>query len=376
MNDLTLPIKPTSNAINKPQATEDVKVLAVNPNLLPTTTTKVRPSSTEPKSAKRLVSTKDLSHKDWLAVRNQGIGGSDAAAACGLNPYMSMLELWLIKTGRMNPDLSDGLMENAYSPLYWGKQLEPLIAKFYTAKTGNKVRRVNAVLQHPDPDKSFMLANLDYAVNKSEIGVLEIKTAGEHGAKLWKNGVPLYVTCQVQHQLAVTGKQLAHVCVLIAGHESRLFEIKRNEFLIEQLIKQERRFWQHVENDTPPPPDASESAGKAIALLYPESKAEKVDYTNNDILNRWFDKLNEEKQQIDSHQKQFDFLKHQIQQMMKEAEVATFAKGSISWKRSKDSVSLDSKALLKDKPELLDQYPQVKAGSRRFLVNVKGNETS
>lgn len=147
MNDLTLPIKPTSNAINKPQATEDVKVLAVNPNLLPTTTTKVRPSSTEPKSAKRLVSTKDLSHKDWLAVRNQGIGGSDAAAACGLNPYMSMLELWLIKTGRMNPDLSDGLMENAYSPLYWGKQLEPLIAKFYTAKTGNKVRRVNAVLQ-------------------------------------------------------------------------------------------------------------------------------------------------------------------------------------------------------------------------------------
>ena len=220
-----------------------------------------------------------------------------------------------------------------------------------------------------------MLANLDYAVNKSEIGVLEIKTAGEHGAKLWKNGVPLYVTCQVQHQLAVTGKQLAHVCVLIAGHESRLFEIKRNEFLIEQLIKQQRRFWQHVENDTPPPPDASESAGKAIALLYPESSVEKVDYTNNEILNRWFDMLSEEKRQIDNHQKQFDYLKHQIQSIMKEAEGATFANGSISWKRSKDSISLDSKALLKDKPELLDKYPHVKAGSRRFLVNVKGSDS-
>jgi predicted phage-related endonuclease len=33
--------------------------------------------------------------------RKQGIGSSDAATACGLNPYMSMLELWMIKTGRM-----------------------------------------------------------------------------------------------------------------------------------------------------------------------------------------------------------------------------------------------------------------------------------
>lgn len=223
MNDLTLPMQPNQD------------------NRLTKITTHIKP--TKAKAAKRLAEIKELSHQDWLAVRNTGIGGSDAAAACGLNPYMSMLELWLIKTGRQNPDLSDGLMENAYSPLYWGKELEPLIAKYYTAKTGNKVRRVNAVLQHPDPDKSFMLANLDYAVNKSEVGVLEIKTTGEHGAKLWKHGVPLYVTCQVQHQLAVTGKSLAHVCVLICGHEARVYEIKRDDILIEKLIKQERRFW-------------------------------------------------------------------------------------------------------------------------------------
>jgi predicted phage-related endonuclease len=36
-----------------------------------------------------------------VTVRKQGIGSSDAAAACGLNPHMSMLELWMIKTGRM-----------------------------------------------------------------------------------------------------------------------------------------------------------------------------------------------------------------------------------------------------------------------------------
>ena len=42
----------------------------------------------KPKSAKRLAETKELTHQDWLAVRNTGIGGSDAAAACGLNPYI------------------------------------------------------------------------------------------------------------------------------------------------------------------------------------------------------------------------------------------------------------------------------------------------
>ena len=351
MNDLTLPMQPA-------QDKDVAKVI-----------TQVKPSRA--KSAKRLAEIKELTHQDWLAVRNTGIGGSDAAAACGLNPYMSMLELWLIKTGRQNPDLSDGLMENAYSPLYWGKELEPLIAKYYTAKTGNKVRRVNAVLQHPDPDKYFMLANLDYAVNKSEVGVLEIKTTGEHGAKLWKHSVPLYVTCQVQHQLAVTGKQLAHVCVLICGHEARVYEIKRDELIINQLIQQERRFWEYVQKDVPPPADGSESAAKALSQLYPTSQGEMIDYRDNDILNSWFNQLNEQKKLVDQHQQRFDFLKQQIQQVMKTAELATFANGSVSWKKSKDSISLDTKALLKDQPELLNQYPQVRQGSRRFLVNTK-----
>lgn len=78
-----------------------------------------------------------------------------------------MLELWMIKTGRIQPP-PDQPTKNRYSPLYWGNKLEPLIADYYRHKTGNKVRRVNAVLQHSDADKCFMLANLDYAVVGSE----------------------------------------------------------------------------------------------------------------------------------------------------------------------------------------------------------------
>ncbi|MBP0662010.1 hypothetical protein, partial [Mycobacterium tuberculosis] len=78
-NDLTLPIHSSSTTSNK-----DVAILAVNPTLQRNSEVKAKKVE-KPKSAKRLADTKTLSHQDWLAVRNQGIGGSDAAAACGLN---------------------------------------------------------------------------------------------------------------------------------------------------------------------------------------------------------------------------------------------------------------------------------------------------
>lgn len=71
-----------------------------------------------PASAKRFANTKGISREDWLAIRKQGIGSSDAAAACGLNPYQSMLELWMIKTGRIAQP-AETSTDNHYSPLYW-----------------------------------------------------------------------------------------------------------------------------------------------------------------------------------------------------------------------------------------------------------------
>ncbi|MFV5591735.1 YqaJ viral recombinase family protein [Acinetobacter variabilis] len=319
-------------------------------------------------SAKRLVNTKDMAYQDWLEVRKQGIGSSDAATACGLNPYMSMLELWLIKTGRQTQSIEDE--SSGVAPLYWGKQLEPLVAEFYSMHTHNKVRRINAVLQHPDPDKHFMLANLDYSVvGSDEVQILECKTAGEHGAKLWRDGVPLYVLCQVQHQLAVTGKQAAHVCVLICGHETKIFKVTRSESVIEHIIQAERYFWECVEKDIPPSVDASESAAKAILQLYPAHVPLTVeDLSQNQNANLMFDKLIKLKEEIQHKQERFDQLKHQIQMMMKDAERATFTNGSVVWKKAKDSIGLNTKALLQHQPELIKLYPLEKQGSRRFNI--------
>jgi putative phage-type endonuclease len=187
-----------------------------------------------------------MNYQQWLEVRKQGIGSSDAATACGLNPYMSMLELWMIKTGRMQQNIED---ESAgYAPLYWGKQLEPLVAEYYSMHTNHKVRRVNAVLQHPDEDKHFMLANLDYAVvGNEEVQILECKTVGNMAQNYGEMVYHCMYCVKYNINLAVTGKQAAHICALICGHETKIFKVTRNETVIQHIINAERHFWQCVE---------------------------------------------------------------------------------------------------------------------------------
>lgn len=316
--------------------------------------------------ALKLVKTQELTRDDWLAVRRTGIGGSDAAAAVGLNPYMSPLELWLDKTGRgeglPGPDPND-----TTSPTYWGTLLEPIAAASYTKQTGNRVRRVNAVLRHATIP--FMLANVDReVVGCRDVQLLECKTAGEFGARLWRAGVPEYVELQVQHQLAVTGKSAAHVAVLLCGQALEVFRVERDDALIGRLIELEARFWQYVRDDTPPPADGSESADRALRHLYPGNGGT-VDFTDDRRLSAAFADLIAVRGEIEARQAIEAQLKQTIQQAMGDATRAVFETGAVSFKRSRDSSTVDLQRLLADHPELATQYAIQKSGSRRFLVS-------
>ncbi|WP_035547859.1 lambda-exonuclease family protein [Burkholderia sp. 9120] len=317
--------------------------------------------------ALRLVETKDLAREDWLKVRKSGIGGSDAAAAVGLNPYMSPLELWLDKTGR-DAGLAKPDPHDTSEPIYWGTLLEPIVAAAYTQQTGNRVRKVNAVLQHSTI--SFMLANLDREiVGVPGVQILECKTAGEFGARLWRDGVPEYVQLQVQHQLAVTGKLAADVAVLLCGQKLEVHRIERDDELIARLIPLEARFWRYVETDTPPPADGSESADRALRHLYP-GNAGTVDFTDDRRMSQAFADLVAVRGEIELREEHGAKLKQTIQQAMGDASRARFETGEVSFKRSKDSDGIDLKRLLADHPELESQYAITKPGSRRFLINV------
>ena len=319
-----------------------------------------------PSPALRLIKTTDLHRDQWLDVRRSGIGSSDAAAAVGLNPYKSQLELWMEKTGR-GAALPQVDPNDESSPMYWGTLLEPIVAAHYTKRTGNRVRRVNAVLQHPT--HPWMRANLDREVMGSpDVAILECKTAGINGARLWKEGVPDYVHLQVMHQLAVTGKQAADVAVLICGQDLQIIRIQRDEEQIQQLIRLEQAFWEYVEKDIQPPADGSDSADLALRCLYPRDTGEVLDLSHETELAGAFSDLLAVRQKLADVTELESQLKQRIQQRMGDASRAVFECGEVSWKRSKDSVTLDTARLLKDQPELLAAYTQTKPGSRRFLV--------
>lgn len=318
------------------------------------------------RAALKLVKTTELSRADWLEVRRTGIGGSDAAAAVGLNPYKSQLELWLEKTGR-GADLPKPDPNDSSEPVYWGTLLEPIVAAAYTQQTGRRVRKVNAVLRHPTVP--FMLANLDReVVSVPDVQILECKTAGEFGARHWQDGVPEHVQLQVQHQLAVTGKQAADVAVLLCGQKLAVHRLERDDALIGQLVALEAQFWRYVETDTPPPGDGSESADRALRCLYPQDTGGTVDFSDDRQLSGAFADLMAVREQIESLEVAAAKLKQTLQYAMGDASRALFETGEVTFKRSKDSTGTDLERLLADHPDLARQYAIPKAGSRRFLM--------
>ncbi|WP_206198528.1 YqaJ viral recombinase family nuclease [Zoogloea dura] len=319
-------------------------------------------------TALKLVKTNNLTRDQWLNVRRQGIGSSDAAAAVGLNPYKSPLELWLEKTGR-DAELPRIDPSDETSPTYWGTLLEPIVAAHYTKRSGNKVRKVNAVLQHPE--HAWMLANIDREiVGTSDVQILECKTAGIHGSRLWRDGVPEYVQLQVMHQLAVTGKQAADVAVLLGGQELQIHRIERDETVIAQLIELEAQFWAHVEADEAPPADGSESADRALRALYPQDSGRVLDFTGDMEMSALFSDLVAVRKVLEDQGDQEAQLRQRIQERMGDATRALFETGDVTWKRTKDGTSTDMAALKNDHPALLLRYSQPKPGYRRFVVNV------
>jgi putative phage-type endonuclease len=318
--------------------------------------------------ALKLVKTNHLPRDEWLKIRKRGIGSSDAGAAVGLHPYKSPLELWMEKTGR-DGGLPKTDPNDETSPMYWGTLLESIVAAHYTRRTGNKVRRINAVLQHPT--EAWMLANIDReVVGTADVQILECKTAGMNGARLWKEGVPEYVQLQVMHQLAVTGKQAADVAVLICGQELQIHRIDRDETMIARLVQLERQFWSYVERDEAPPADGSDSADVALRALYPRDNGQCLDLVHDLEMSAAFSDLLAIRQSLNDQVVLEALVKQRIQQRMGDATKALFESGEVSWKRSKDGLGLDLEKLLKDQPDLPQRYPLVKPGSRRFLVNV------
>jgi len=205
------------------------------------------------------VPTAGMPRSEWLELRQKSIGGSDAAAIIGLNPYASPFSLWADKTGRLQEQPDNEAMRQ-------GRDLERYVAQRWCEATGKRVRRENSIIYNPE--YPFAHANIDRRVVGENAG-LECKTTSALNLKKYEGGeYPSQYYVQCMHYMAVTGADRWHLAVLVLNKGFFHYSIERDEAEIAALMGRERDFWQLVADDTPPPPDGTEATRKALDAVY------------------------------------------------------------------------------------------------------------
>lgn len=300
--------------------------------------------------------------EEWLSIRKGYIGGSDAGAVVGLNPYKSAYTLWAEKTGKI-PEFQGNTITRV------GSYLEDLVAQMFMEDTDKKVRRKNRILVNDE--YPFACADVDRMI-VGEDALLEIKTTNSPVAtKKFKNGeYPESWYAQMTHYLAVTGLKKAYLAVLIECRDFKVFELERDEEEIAALMSAEKDFWELVQKDTAPIADGLESTSDTLKTMYPNSNADNVNlYGYDDELNQYM--------AISAQIKALEAIKDEIANKVK-AFLGEAGKGEndnyrVSW-TSSERKTLDTKKLAQEHSEI-DMNAYYKTTTyRTFKVTEKGDK--
>lgn len=305
-----------------------------------------------------VVKTRNLSRKEWLKYRTSGIGGSDVSVIAGINPYRSVHQLWLEKTGQAEPEESD----NEYT--HFGTILEPVIRKEFMERTGIKVRQKHMLLQ--SEECPFMYANLDGVINEDgELALFEAKTASQYKMDVWEEGVPAEYVLQVQHYMAVTGAKKTYVAALVGGNHFVYHVVERDDDLIAQIITMEKYFWEHhVMGGIEPVPDGSEATTEYLNKKFADSNGEMVSLPEEVIpICEEYERLSEELKELERER---NAAANRLKNYLKEAEAGTAGNRKISWKQIYKN-TIDTKKLKEEQPEIYDSY-LTQSSYRRLLV--------
>ena len=297
--------------------------------------------------------------KAWEALRNKGIGGSDAAVIVGANPWKSVYTLWAEKTGKVE---AEDLSNNEY--VYWGNALEELVAKRFCEETGKKVRRCGTLADEDDP---YLMANVDRLIIGENAG-LECKTTSGFKSKEWEGDeVPVHYILQCQWYMMVTGAEKWYIACLIGGNHFVYKEIPRNESDIEALREAAVNFWiNHVAYNVPPELDGSDSTSETITKQYGQGQYNAMVLPST--AESWIERLD----QISVTEKLIKEQKAEAQNALK-AMLGDYERGSfndriVSWTNVKGRESIDTARLKKEMPAIYEQYKKVGEPTRSFKV--------
>ncbi len=296
---------------------------------------------------KVVVKTNNLSREEWLKYRTKGIGGSDVSIIAGINPFKSAHQLWLEKTGQIEPEQTD----SEYA--HFGTLLEPIVRREFTQRTGIRVRQKHMLLQ--SEEYPFMFADLDGVINEDgEMAVFEAKTASAYKQEVWEEGIPVPYILQVQHYMAVTGAKRTYIAALVGGNHFYHHAVERDEEMIGKIIAMEKYFWEtHVLGGMEPVPDGSEATTNYFNSRFRESNGETVELPEEALaVCMEYDRLSEELKKMEEAK---NAAANQLKSYLKEAETGTVGGRKVTWKLVSKS-TVDTKRLKSEQPEVYSSF--------------------
>lgn len=301
-------------------------------------------------------------HDEWLRIRRGYIGGSDAGAIIGLNPYASAFSVWAEKTGK-TPEFGGNISTRT------GTLLEDLVARLFMEETGKKVQRLNFTIVNDE--YPFACANIDREII-GEDAILECKTTNSFlNTKKFRTGeYPEQWYAQMTHYLAVTGAKKAYLAVLSECRDFRIFELDRDEEEIKALMDAERDFWDgYVRTGKTPATDGHSATSDTIKKMFSEEAGDSADLSG---FMDAFQRRKVLKTQIDSLKEQMDGIDNSIKVAMGSNPKGSCGRFNVSWKLQNTN-GLDREKMKEDFPEI--DFKKYATQSRIFRVTEKKEKT-
>ncbi|MEO9887053.1 MAG: lambda-exonuclease family protein [Balneola sp.] len=303
----------------------------------------------------------NIPSQEWVNSRQFMLGGSEIAAALGKSPYQTPFQLYLLKTGRREPQGSTPITE-------MGHILEPVCAEKFTKMTGLKVRNISEPYEHPE--YSFLRGNIDRQIVSSEkhpgSGVLEIKTTNSFLLRNEPNAYPLSWEYQIQHYLMLTGYQYAYLQIMErdTGYFHDPIYIERNEELIAINTQKVIEWWKdHIIADVPPDATTDED----LMILFPFAK-EGETIEANPKLYAYYDQLRKVRERLDEYKTHKESLEHLLKEELGAAErMVLSGRTLLSWRNSTQR-RFDTTTFKKEYPQLYKHFLK-ETTTRRFTFN-------
>lgn len=192
----------------------------------------------------KLVDDLDQGSEAWHAWRQTGIGGSDARAVAGVDPWVTPYELWQRKLNLIEGTFFNNAMRK-------GVELEPIARAEAEWDLGMTFTPMCAV----HDDFPFIKASFDGLCLPDCKDMIEVKCPGDKTHQEALDGrVPDYYMVQLWHQFLVNEKgERNHYYSFNEKTGGVVITVERNEKQIKRLLDMELKFWELIQSENPPP---------------------------------------------------------------------------------------------------------------------------